>query len=154
MTPFQQRVGRLGIQYLTAAGLVVYRLSGGRVAGHVPGGAPICVLTTVGRRSGRRRSVPLLYLTDGDGLVVVASRGGMEGHPSWYLNVLANPEVVVETGRQRRPMRAHPATAAEKERLWPALVAAYEHFAAYEARTSRDIPVVLLRPRWSDDGPG
>src|SRR5262245_60810754 len=152
MTPFQERLARVGIQWMTAMGLSVYRLSAGRVGGHVPGGAPICLLTTTGRRTGRSRCVPLLYLVDGDDLVVVASRGGIDAHPAWYLNLLADPAVVVEIGRERRAMQAHPADAEEHARLWPRLVDAYEHFAAYQVRTSRDIPVVVLRA--SDDSHG
>jgi F420H(2)-dependent quinone reductase len=92
MTPFQERLGRVTVRWMTGMNNVAYRLSGGRVAGHVPGGAPICLLTTTGRRSGRQRTVPLLYVPDGDDLVVVvASRGGMGSHPAWYLNLLANP---------------------------------------------------------------
>ena len=146
MTPFQERLSRVGVQCLTAMGIVTYRLSGGRVAGQVPGGAPICLLTTRGRQTGRPRCVPLLYLVDGGALVVVASRGGMTTHPAWYLNLLADPNVVVETGRERRVMRARPATDEERERLWPRLVTAYEHFESYQRRTDRVIPVVMLTP--------
>ena len=116
MTPFQQRLGRVTVQYMTGLNNVVYRLSAGRVAGNVPSGAPILLLTTVGRRSGRLRTVPLLYLPDGDDLVVVASRGGMTAHPAWYLNLLVHPEVTVDTGRHRRIMRAHVATTSERAR--------------------------------------
>ncbi len=146
MTPFQERLGRFTVQCMTGINNVVYRLSAGRVAGHVPSGAPICLLTTVGRRTGRRRTVPLLYLQHGDDLVVVASRGGMSTHPAWYLNVLADPEVTVETGATNRRARARRANADETARVWPALVAAYEHFDAYQQRTDRAIPVVILSP--------
>jgi F420H(2)-dependent quinone reductase len=146
MTPFQARVGRVGIQWMTAMGIAAYRLSGGRVAGNVPSGAPVCLLTTVGRRSGRRRCVPLLFLVDGEDLVVVASRGGMDEHPSWYLNLLADPVVEVEIGRTRTTARARIADPDERARLWPRLVEVYPRFATYEARARRVIPVVLLRP--------
>ena len=149
MTPFQQRLGRVTVQYMTGLNNVVYRLSAGRVAGNVPSGAPILLLTTVGRRSGRLRTVPLLYLPDGDDLVVVASRGGMTAHPAWYLNLLVHPEVTVDTGRHRRIMRAHVATTSERARNWPKLVDAYEHFASYQRRTTRQIPVVMLSPELS-----
>jgi F420H(2)-dependent quinone reductase len=146
MTPFQERLGRVTVQYMTGLNNVVYRLSSGRVAGNVPSGAPILLLTTVGRRSGRSRTVPLLYLPDGEDLVVVASRGGMTSHPAWYLNVLAHPDVMVDTGGRRCAMRAHVATPAERARNWPKLVEAYEHFASYQRRTTRLIPVVMLSP--------
>lgn len=139
---------------MTAMGIVVYRVSGGRVAGQVPSGAPICLLTTTGRRSGRRRCVPLLYVTDGDDLVVVASRGGMSRHPAWYLNLLADPEAVVEIGRRRVHVQARTANLSERARLWPLLVAVYGNFAAYQARTERELPVVVLSPMRRDDDGG
>jgi deazaflavin-dependent oxidoreductase (nitroreductase family) len=146
MTPFQERLGRFTVQCMTGINNTVYRLSGGRVAGHVPSGAPICLVTTVGRKTGRARTVPLLYVRQGDDLVVVASRGGMSAHPAWYLNVLANPEVTLQTGDTRRRARARPARPDETARVWPALLAAYEHFDAYQQRTDREIPVVILSP--------
>jgi deazaflavin-dependent oxidoreductase (nitroreductase family) len=147
MSAFQERVGRVTVQWMTGANNVVYRLSHGRVAGHVPSGAPICLLTTTGRRTGRRRTVPLLYLACGDDqMALVASRGGMTAHPAWYLNLLAEPLATVEVGARRREMLARPATASEKAELWPALTAAYQHFDAYQRRTARDIPVVIVTP--------
>jgi F420H(2)-dependent quinone reductase len=145
-TPFQERLGRVTVQWMTGMNNVAYRLSGGRVAGHVPSGAPICLLTTTGRHTRRRRTVPLLYLRDGADLVVVASRGGMSGHPAWYLNLRADPHVVVQLGPAVTRVRARDATEEERHRLWPALTAVYEHFDAYQARTPRRIPVVILSP--------
>jgi deazaflavin-dependent oxidoreductase (nitroreductase family) len=147
MTAFQERLGRVTVQYMTGINNVVYRLSSGRVAGNVPSGAPICLLTTTGRKTGRARTVPLLYLPAGDDLVVVASRGGMATHPAWYLNLLEVPDVVVDLGTARRAMRARPASDDERARVWPQLVEAYEHFASYQLRTDREIPVVILSGR-------
>jgi F420H(2)-dependent quinone reductase len=147
MTPFQERLGRVTVQWMTGMNNVAYRLSGGRVAGHIPSGAPICLLTTTGRRSGRPRTVPLVYVPDGEDLVVVASRGGMGSHPAWYLNLLADPGATVQVGLASRPVRARDATEAERERLWPTLTAVYPHFDAYQLRTCRRIPVVILSPR-------
>jgi F420H(2)-dependent quinone reductase len=146
MTPFQERLGRVTVQWMTGMNNLAYRLSAGRVAGRVPSGAPICLLTTTGRRSGRQRTVPLLYVLDGDDLVVVASRGGMGSHPAWYLNLLADSGASVQVGSSTRRVRARDATEAERRRLWPTLTAAYPHFDAYESRTSRHIPVVILSP--------
>jgi F420H(2)-dependent quinone reductase len=146
MTPFQERLGRVAVQWMTGMNNAAYRLSGGRVAGHVLGNAPICLLTTTGRRSGRQRTVPLLYVPDGDDLVVVASHGGMGSHPAWYLNLLANPSATVQVGSTTRRVRARHATTAERRRLWPTLTAAYPHFDAYQERTSRRIPVMILSP--------
>jgi F420H(2)-dependent quinone reductase len=144
MTPFQERLGRVTVQWMTGMNNVAYRLSGGRVAGNIPTGAPICLLTTTGRRSRRLRTVSLVYVPDGDDLVVVASRGGMGSHPAWYLNLRADPGATVQVGPTIMRVRARDATEAERERLWPTLTAAYPHFAAYQLRTSRRIPVVIL----------
>jgi deazaflavin-dependent oxidoreductase (nitroreductase family) len=146
MTPYQERVGRLTVQWMTAVNLVAYRLSDGRVGGSVPGGAPIGLVTTTGRASGRRRTVPLLCLPDGDDLVLVASYGGMSTNPAWYDNLLADPRVTVELGGRRREMVARVAPPAERQRLWPALTAVYRQFDAYQRRTERHIPLVILRP--------
>jgi deazaflavin-dependent oxidoreductase (nitroreductase family) len=146
MTPFQERLGRVAVQWMTGVNNVAYRLSGGRVAGHLPSGAPICLLTTTGRRTRLRRTVPLLCLRDGADLVVVASRGGMSAHPAWYLNLRADPHAVVQLGSAVTRVRARDATEEERHRLWPALTAVYEHFDAYQARSPRRIPVVILSP--------
>jgi F420H(2)-dependent quinone reductase len=146
MTPFQERLGRVTVQWMTGMNNVAYRLSGGRVAGNIPTGAPICLVTTTGRRSGRLRTVPLVYVPDGDDLVVVASRGGMGSHPAWYLNLRDGPGATVQVGAASWRVRARDATEAERERLWPTLTAAYPHFDAYQRRTSRRIPVVILSP--------
>ncbi len=153
MTPFQERVGRATVQWMTGANTVLYRLSGGRVGGHVPSGAPICLLTTTGRKTGRARTVPLLYLRYGDidpardgEMVLVASRGGMSSDPAWYLNLRADPRGIVEVGDERRAVVARDATDDERAVVWPRLVDAYPYFASYERRTERRIPVLVLRP--------
>lgn len=152
MTPFQERLGRYTVQWMTGLNNVVYRLSNGRVAGQVPSGAPICLLTTTGRKTGRARTVPLLYVPRGrDQMVLVASRGGMSTHPAWYANLLAEPRATVEVGPRRIAVVARPATPAERAEVWPALTTAYPHFDAYQARTDRAIPVVILTPERLSD---
>ena len=146
MTPFQERLARMTVQVMAGLNLVAYRLSEGRVGGHVPSGAPICLLTTTGRTTGRLRTVPLLFLWRGDDMVVIASNGGMSVAPQWYLNLLADPDVEVSVDDWRQARRARPATPAEHEELWPALVAAYHHFRSYEVRTDRPLPLVVLEP--------
>jgi deazaflavin-dependent oxidoreductase (nitroreductase family) len=145
MTPFQERVSRVAVQWMTGANIVTYLLSGGRAAGQVGGGS-LCLLTTTGRRSGQSRTVPLLYVPDGENLVVVASRGGMSTHPGWYLNLQADPVASVRVGALQRPVRARDASEDERGRFWPRLAAAYPYFDAYRARTSRRIPMVILSP--------
>jgi deazaflavin-dependent oxidoreductase (nitroreductase family) len=146
-TPLEERVGSAAIRAISALNIWAYRASGGRLGGRFRGGAPVCLLTTTGRRSGRPRTAPLLYLEDGERVVVVGSKGGMSRHPTWYLNCAANPDVEVEIGRERRAMRARTASAGERAELWPRLVEMYPDYAAYQARTEREIPVVILEPR-------
>ena len=124
-----------------------YRATGGRLGGTFLRGAPVLLMTVVGRKTGRRLTVPLLYLRDGERLVIVASKGGMDDHPLWYLNLLANPDVDVQISTDERPMRARVADDAERAELWPKLVAMYRDYADYQARTTRQIPVVVLTPR-------
>ncbi|HTY16276.1 MAG TPA: nitroreductase family deazaflavin-dependent oxidoreductase [Myxococcota bacterium] len=146
-TPRQERIASPLIRAMSAANTWVYRLSGGRVGGRFLRGAPVLLLTTIGRKSGRPRTAPLLYLEDGDELVIVASKGGMSQHPVWFLNLEANPDVEVELGSTRRRMRARRASDEEKAKLWPRLVAMYRDYDDYQARTDRNIPVVILAPR-------
>jgi F420H(2)-dependent quinone reductase len=126
-----------------------YRLTGGRLFGKWLHGEPILLMTVLGRKSGRSLTVPLVHLTDGDREIVVASKGGMEKHPLWYLNVVANPDVEIQTGAVTRQMRAHTADEAERAHYWPKLVALNKDFDDYQARAEghRTIPVVILSPR-------
>jgi F420H(2)-dependent quinone reductase len=124
-----------------------YRVTGGRLGGRFRGGAPVMLLTTVGRKTGRRHTTPLLYLRDGERVVTVASKGGMDHHPLWYRNLATNPDVDVQIGAAVTPMRARTASDDDKAQLWPKLVAMYPDYASYQARTTRNIPVVILTPR-------
>ncbi len=124
-----------------------YRLTNGRIGGTYLHGVPMLLLTVIGRKSGRRLTVPLTYLQDGDRAIVAASRAGMDQHPLWYLNLVATPEVEVQIGSDVRPMRAHTADDAERADYWPKLVKMNPDYGAYQARTQRKIPVVVLRPR-------
>ena len=132
---------------MSSANTWLYRISGGRIGGRFLGGAPVLLLTTIGRRSGAARTAPLLYLRDGENLVVVASQSGMSKHPLWYRNIEANPDVEVEIGRERSKRLARRASDAEKAVLWPRLIEVYRDFADYQARTERNIPVLILSPR-------
>jgi len=146
-TPREERIGSAVIKLWSRLNTWVYRISGGRIAGRFPGGAPVLLLTTVGRKSGQQQVAPLLYLTDADNYVVVASKGGMSHHPLWFKNLEANPRVEIEVGSRRIAATARRATAAEKASLWPRLVAMYPSYAEYQARTTRDIPVVIITPQ-------
>ncbi len=111
------------------------------------GGQEYLVLETAGRRSGERRTTPLSFTRDGDGFVLIASNGGARRSPDWFRNLEADPDVTVEVGGQRVPVRATTVVGAERDRLWRAAVRSYPGYAAYQLRTRRTIPVVRLAPR-------
>lgn len=131
----------------------LYRLSGGRLGNRWRVGsafrkpAPVGLLTTTGRKTGEPRTVPLLYLRDGEDIVLVASQGGLPRNPAWYLNLAADPAVEFQIGRRRIPLTARTASASEREALWPRLVDLYADFDTYDAWTDREIPVVICAPR-------
>jgi deazaflavin-dependent oxidoreductase (nitroreductase family) len=106
----------------------------------------VLLLDHVGRRSGAARTTPLLYLPDGENLVVVGSRGGSKSPPAWWLNLEDEPRTTVQVGPRRRAVVARTASAEEKQRLWPRLVEMYSDFETYQQRTDREIPVVILEP--------
>jgi deazaflavin-dependent oxidoreductase (nitroreductase family) len=145
-TKREEKIGSFAIKIMSAANTWIFRASGGRLGAKFVGGAPVLLLTTIGRRSGQPRTAPLLYLQDGDSYVIVASKGGMAHHPLWYRNLESNPEVEVEVGREKKRMVARRASKEEKSALWPRLVAMYRSYDDYQARTERDIPVVILSP--------
>jgi deazaflavin-dependent oxidoreductase (nitroreductase family) len=124
------------------------KLSGGRLGWDVAN-MPVLELTTTGRKSGRPHTVVLTSpVRDGDSIVVVASRGGDNHHPAWFLNLRDDPDVDVAIGREpKRSMRARVADPDERARLWPQVVARYKGYGDYQTRTDREIPLVLLEPR-------
>ncbi len=105
------------------------------------------LLTTRGRLTGEPHTVPLLYLRDGDRFLVIASYGGRDRHPEWYLNLLADPSVTARVGGRKVVLTARTASSAEREVWWPKVVEAYSDYAVYQTRTDREIPVVALEPR-------
>ena len=130
---------------MTRAHVVTYRLSHGRLGGSYRG-APVLLLHHTGRKSGQDRVSPLLYLDDGDDLVVVGSKGGSHKDPAWFLNLREMPETTVEVGGERRRVKVRVASAQEREKLWPRLVDLYSDYANYQERTEREIPLVILSP--------
>lgn len=112
--------------------------------GHIWNGATALILTTTGRRSGEERSTPLIYGRHGDDYLVVASRGGADRHPAWYLNLEASPDVQVQVNGDRFAARARTATPGEKPELWRTMLAQWPDYDRYQRRTSREIPVVVL----------
>jgi deazaflavin-dependent oxidoreductase (nitroreductase family) len=123
-----------------------FDLSKGRVGGHAFG-MPVVKLTTIGRKSGKPRDTMLgTPVHDDTRVVLIASYGGAEHHPAWYLNLTANPDVTIVLEGHKRAMRARTATAEERADLWPKAVAVYDGYAKYQTKTDRDIPVVILEP--------
>jgi deazaflavin-dependent oxidoreductase (nitroreductase family) len=120
-----------------------FRANGGKVGGPF-NGAPMVLLTTKGAKSGREHTTPLVYLPDGDRLIVFASMGGAPKNPAWYHNVRANPDVTVEVGTEKRSMRATVITGAERDRLFREQASRFPAFSEYEQRTTRTIPVIAL----------
>ena len=131
-------------RFVTGFHTFIYRLSGGRIGGRIVG-SPVLLLTTIGRKSGKERTLPLIYLTDEDTIVLVASNGGVAKHPLWWLNLQANPQATVQIRSRIVTLMATVAEGEERNRLWSRLVAMYPGYADYQKRTPREIPVVLLR---------
>jgi F420H(2)-dependent quinone reductase len=139
-------MNKRALRVASALNVLIYRLSHGKLLGRFPSGAPVCLLTTNGRKSGRSRTVPLLYLADGNDFIVVASQGGRPQHPSWYFNLEANPYGELTTGSRRLTVAARQVSEEEKAQLWPRLVEIYPRYQDYQRRTTRLIPVVRLSP--------
>jgi deazaflavin-dependent oxidoreductase (nitroreductase family) len=122
-----------------------FRLTGGRAGGRL-GKSRVLILTTTGRKSGQPRSTPLFYLASNGGYVVVASNGGSDAPPLWWLNLQARLEARVEVGAHTLRVKAREADTHEREQIWPQLVAMYAGYATYQRRTKRTIPVIILEP--------
>lgn len=136
-------LGLKALNVLTSVTAILYRASGGRLGGTVAG-APVLLLEHVGRKSGKRRTTPVLYMADGQDLVIVGSRGGSDATPAWWLNLQANPATTVLVGHERRRVVARQATGEERARLWPGLTAMYPDYEVYQRRTERELPVIVL----------
>jgi deazaflavin-dependent oxidoreductase (nitroreductase family) len=141
-----QAMGATGLHWTGKLNIPLYRLSGGRIGGRISK-APVLLLTTTGRKSGQKRTAPVVYLADGGNLVVIGSNAGHSRTPAWSLNLKANPEAEVEVGRKRRPVRARVAEGEERSDLWRKHNDQYSGFDEYEARTNRDIALFVLEPR-------
>ena len=126
---------------------LAYRLTGGRIGHHFPGAPPSLLLDHVGAKTGKKRTIPLVYVRDGDDIVIVASKGGFPKNPGWFYNLRANPDTTIQVGSERRPVRAHVAGPEERARLWPKVLETYSGYGDYQRRTDRQIPVVILEAR-------
>jgi F420H(2)-dependent quinone reductase len=130
-----------------AAHTVLYRVSNGLIGHRVPGQPPVLLLDHVGAKSGVKRTSPLVYGVDGENLVLVASKGGYPKNPAWLHNLRANPDTRVQVGSQIRNVTARVPEGEERARLWRLMVGVYGGYAAYQRRTQREIPLVVLEPR-------
>jgi F420H(2)-dependent quinone reductase len=146
MNGAERVLARVVVKWMSRVNTALFRLTKGRVGGRFLGGERVLLLTTRGKKSGKERIVPLLYLEDGSNLVVVASKGGWPEHPLWYGNLVADPKVEVQIGARREPRRARTATDAEHDALWPRLCDLYPSYQDYQNVTDRKIPVVILEP--------
>jgi deazaflavin-dependent oxidoreductase (nitroreductase family) len=124
----------------------LYRLTDGRIGRRLVDN-DMLLLTTTGRRSGKRHTVPLLYLRDGDRLVVIASYGGRPNHPEWYRNLLSDPGATVQILGDSHQVRATTMSPEERSAWWPKIIDTYGDYATYQSRTEREIPVVWLDPQ-------
>jgi deazaflavin-dependent oxidoreductase (nitroreductase family) len=124
-----------------------YRETGGEVGHNWKEGTSILLLTTKGRKSGEPRTTPLIYGTAGDDYVIVASKGGADEPPGWYVNLQADPDVELQVHDEVFPARARTATAEEKPELWRTMVGEWPHYDDYQEKTDREIPVVVLERR-------
>jgi deazaflavin-dependent oxidoreductase (nitroreductase family) len=124
----------------------LYRRSGGKLGGKMFG-APVLLLTTTGRKSGRAWTVPLLCQTDGDRWVIIASNGGSARHPAWLLNLRSQPDASIQIGRETYQVTAVETTGEERERLWRRMTDVYKGYDRYARKTARQIPVVALQRR-------
>lgn len=135
---------RLFIHVASVIHRVLYRVSGGLIGATI--GVPILLLTTIGRKTGRSRTTPLLYVKDGRGWVIVGSYGGDDRHPAWWLNLQRTPIATIQVKQSVNRVRAREATEEERSRLWSLAVRVYPAYEDYQRRTRRKIPVVILEP--------
>ena len=144
--PPEGSLRRRAFHQIAKLNVVAYRVTGGRVGGSFDR-APVCILHHRGAKSGEPRETPLVFGTDGETVVLIASMGGQPKNPAWYHNLVAHPEVEVERKGERKPMRARQVEGTERERMWELMTGVYPGFDDYQARTRRQIPVMVCEPR-------
>jgi deazaflavin-dependent oxidoreductase (nitroreductase family) len=130
------------LKLFTKVNVIVYKLSGGRWMNKLAG-LPILLVEMKGARSGRKRTIPLMYVPHSDGFLLVASQGGAPKHPVWYHNLVAYPDVRINFGGQTKPMKARRVSDEEKTKLWPVCCEYYPPYQDYQDLTDRNIPVFL-----------
>ncbi len=133
------------LKRFTRLNVWVYRASRGRLMNSLAGD-PICLVTMTGARSGRERTIPLMFVPDGEDVLLVASQGGAPRHPAWYHNLVAHPEVTITLGGQSRQMQVTELADDARAQAWPICVSHYAPYADYQTRTRRQIPVFRCTP--------
>jgi len=134
------------LKLVSRAHILLNRLTFGRMFNTL-GGDEVCFVTMTGAKSGRRITMPLMFVPHGESVLLVASQGGAPKNPVWYYNIAKNPDIEVRHRGRHMKLRARQATAEEKASLWPVCDAAYAPFVDYRARTDRDIPIFVCEPR-------
>ncbi len=146
MTESQQAFGKKFIKLYTRLNVWVFKKTKGRLWKTFPGGAAINVVGMKGAKSGKWREVALIHVPYQDGVLLVASQGGMDKNPVWYYNIAANPDITVTYGGKTRELHARQLSDEEKAEVWPHLLKYYPDFDEYQARTDRNIPVFSCQP--------
>lgn len=141
-----EKLVRLGAKLYSRLNVAVYQLSGGRLMSKGPANKPICIVTMTGRKTGKKREIPLMHVPLGDRKILVASLAGISKNPVWYHNLKANPQITITADGATLAYRAREVAPDEKASLWPTIVAAYPPYDEYQARTDRDIPVFVCDP--------
>jgi deazaflavin-dependent oxidoreductase (nitroreductase family) len=134
------------IKWMSKAQIFIFKKTGGKFGNKFLKGTAVGILTTIGRKSGEPRESPLLFLQEGDRIVLVASQGGRATNPMWYLNLVANPKVTFQTKDGVYALTAREATDSERDEYWPKLDAMYPDFVNYRTYTDRKIPIVICDP--------
>ena len=135
------------LRHATNLQVLVYRATRGRIGHRFRGGPPMLLLDHVGARTTVKRTTPLVYIRDGENVVIVASKGGHPRHPAWFHNLRANPDTDIQICATRHSVRARVADPSERARLWPKAIELYPGYEGYQERTAREIPLVILEPR-------
>lgn len=144
-TGWQPPGTRTLLRVMSKLNVWLYRLSNGKIMGQL-GGGPVCLVTMTGAKSGKVLTRPLIHIRRGDDVILIASQGGAPRNPVWYNNLVAHPDIEIQSGAERRRMRARLASDAEKQEVWPLAVQTYKDFDLYQSRTTRNIPVFICSP--------
>lgn len=147
ITSTQEKLVAPVLRLATKINIWCFKASRGRFMKTFLGKAPICVVTTTGAKTGKKREIALININWGDKKLLVASKGGMSKHPFWYYNLMANPEVDILADGKKLRYDTRLASAEEKRELWPVLLGVYADFDEYQARTDRDIPIFICTPK-------